>query len=83
MEVVKDGKCQGLVLKGNPVRGNQSTQRDQENEGGVQPVDVLVPILHGYGQLRYVWFPQVVLLRPDGLVVSGAIGEGLGLLYSR
>jgi hypothetical protein len=43
-EVVGDGKDGRLVLQLDPVRGDQADERDEDNEGRVEPVDVLVPV---------------------------------------
>lgn len=51
---------------------------DEQDEGGVQPVNVLVPVLESDGRLGDVSFPDVVLLAPKRLEVGCAILGGIG-----
>ncbi len=43
-EVVQDGKDSRLVLQVDPVRRDQADQGDEDDEGGVEPVDVQEPV---------------------------------------
>ena len=43
-EVVGDGEVQSLHLERDPVGGNTAGQGDEDDESGVQPVDVLIPV---------------------------------------
>lgn len=40
--VVGNGEDEGLGLEGDPVGGDETGERHEDDEGGVQPVDVLV-----------------------------------------
>lgn len=40
--VVDDREDEGLGLEGDPVGGNETGEGHENDEGGVQPVDVLV-----------------------------------------
>lgn len=62
---------------------SQSQQGDEDDEGNVKPVDMLVPVLERDGLLGDVWLLEVVLLSTGGLVVDSAIWDGLGLGLGR
>jgi len=44
-EVVCDGEKGRLELERNPEGGDQAGKGDEDDEGGIQPVDVLIPVL--------------------------------------
>jgi len=54
-KVVQDGKDGRLELQVDPVRRDQADQGDKDDEGGVEPVDVLVPVADRDGLLGDVW----------------------------
>lgn len=62
---------------------SQSQQGDEDDEGDVEPVDMLVPVLEGDGLLGDVWLLQVVLLSASWFVVDSAVWEGRSLGLSR
>ena len=79
VEVVDDGEDGRLPLEGYPIRGNETHQRQEDDERGTQPIDVLVPVAPCHGLLRDVRLLGVVLVgRPQRLVVGGAIRYALG-----
>lgn len=43
-EVIGDSEDGRLVLELDPVGRNQADQGDEDDEGGVEPVDMLVPV---------------------------------------
>ena len=51
VEVVDDGEDGRVEAKRNPVGGDEASQGDEDDEDGVEPVDVLVPVGPGHGQL--------------------------------
>lgn len=78
IEIVEDGKESGLELEGNPVCAHQADQRNEDDESGVKPVNMLVPVTPGDWELGDMGLLQVVLGRPQRLVVIGAVREGRG-----
>ena len=75
MEVEKYSEEQCLKLQRHPVRGEQAAQRGDDDERRVEPVNVLVPVLHGDRLLRDVRLAEVVLLAPERLVVGRTVRE--------
>lgn len=51
VEVVDDSEDGRVEAKRNPVGGDEASQGDEDDEDGVEPVDVLVPVGPGHGQL--------------------------------
>lgn len=51
VEVVDDGEDGRGQLERHPVGGDEAQQGDEDDEGGVEPVDVLVPVAPGNGRL--------------------------------
>ena len=47
VEVVDDGEDGGLEVERYPVAGHEAQDGDNDDEGGVQPVDLLVPVAPG------------------------------------
>lgn len=84
IEVVDDGEHQCLPLKWDPVGGNESDHGDHDDEDGVQPVDMLIPVLEGYRLVRDMRLLGIELLVcSDGDIVAGAIRESLSLHRGR
>lgn len=54
---------------------SQSNQGNEDDESGTEPVDVLIPVLHGHGLLGDVRFFKIVLGAPERLVLGGSIRE--------
>lgn len=61
-KVIGNSPDGSLQLEGSPVCGNQAIDRKSDNQGDVQPVDVLVPVGLGDGFFGDVWLLGVVLL---------------------
>lgn len=80
VEVVDDAEDGGVELEGNPVRGDETHHGDNDDEGGVEPVHMLVPVAPCYGGLRDVSGVDIFLRpsAPEGDIVGGAIREGGG-----
>lgn len=57
------------------VRGCESNEGHANDEEGVEPIDVAVPVRPGNGSLRDVNLLQVILFRPEGLVVFCSVGD--------
>lgn len=76
VEVVDDGEDGGGELQRHPVGGDEAGQRDEDDEDGVEPVDVLVPVAPGHGQVGNVHLLGIVLgVRPQRHIVGCAIWE--------
>jgi hypothetical protein len=82
VEVVKACPEGSVELERNPVGGDEADDRDDDDEGGVEPVDMLGPVLPCHGHIRDVRLLNVKLgrVRSQRHIVSGAVGEGLSLL---
>ena len=52
--VVGNRKDQRLRVQRHPVRRDQTRERDEDDEGRVQPINVLMPVLPRYRLLRDV-----------------------------
>lgn len=61
-EVVGDGPDGGRQTERSPPSSDKTDHRDADNQGDVEPVDVLVPILLGHGHVGDVR-PKRVLVR--------------------
>lgn len=81
VEVVDDSKQGRLPLQLHPVCGDEADHGHNDDEGGVEPVDVLVPVAPGDGLVGDVRLGQVGTLSraTHGFVVGCAIGTALGL----
>lgn len=44
VEVVDDSKDGSIKLQRNPVRRDEAGQGDEDDKGGIQPIDMLVPV---------------------------------------
>lgn len=67
-------------MEANPVHGDKANQRDEDNERGVQPVDMLVPVTPSDGLVSDVHLLEVGWSSgAKRLVVGCAIGESLSL----
>ena len=56
--IIENGEDSGLEVERSPDGLDQSVKRDEDNEGDVKPVDVLVPVFprHGYlGDVLQIW----------------------------
>lgn len=70
-------------MQRHPVSGNEANDGDDDDKSGAKPVDVLVPVLPGHGQLRDVRLLGVEATRlAEGLVVGRSIGKGRSHLRS-
>jgi len=76
MEIEKYGEERRLKLQRHPVRGEEAAKRGNDDERRVEPVNVLVPVLHGDGNLRNMRLAEVVRLAPERLEVGRAVREG-------
>lgn len=79
MEVIENSEERRLHGQGDPVSGDHAHGGDDQDESGVEPVDMLVPVRPGHGLLSNVWLAGVVLLAARRLVIGRAIGEVLDL----
>ena len=59
-EVVGNGPDGGLELERNPVGLYAAIERNANNEGYIEPIDVLVPVCTGHGCLCDVWLLRVI-----------------------
>jgi len=57
-EVVDHRKNGRLELERDPERRDHSSKRNEDDEVGVQPVDVLIPVLQCYRLVRDVCFVE-------------------------
>lgn len=70
----------GLELERDPVGGNEADGGNDQDERGAEPVDVLVPVLPGHGQLGNVRLLGVVVGFTERNVFGSAVGKGRSLL---
>lgn len=75
-EVVDDGEEGGPQLQRGGVGGDAAVERHADDEDDIEPVDVLVPVLAGHGQVRDVRFLGVGFGRRGGGGGGGGRGEG-------
>lgn len=80
VEVVDDGKSESLEVERHPVGRDEAHDGDNDDEEGVEPVDMLIPVAPGHGRISNVNFLVPGASTAERLVVGGAIGEGLSLL---
>lgn len=67
-------------MQRHPVGGDKAGQRDEDDEDGVEPVDVLVPVAPGHGQVGNVHLLGIVLgAGPQRHIVGCAIWESCRL----
>ena len=59
-KVVYDAEDRCLKSQLGPKSGHQPGERQADNQGSIEPIDVLVPILAGDGQIGDVWLFGVV-----------------------
>lgn len=79
-KLTNDGPDGSLELERDPVGGNEADGGNDEDEGSAEPVDVLVPVLPGHGQLRDMRLLGVVVSLAEWDVLGGAVGESRSLL---
>ena len=81
VEVVDNRENGGIEVERNPVGGNEAQSWDNEDEGGVQPVDMLDPVAPSDGSIGNVNLLGIVgAAGPTKRFVFGsAIREGLCL----
>lgn len=79
VEVVDDGKDGGIEVQRHPVGGDEANDGDNDDEKGVEPVDVLVPVAPGHGGIGNVHLFVPGASTAERLIVGGAIGKGLSL----
>lgn len=60
--VVDDGPDGGLQLQRRPVGRDEAAQGNEDDEGDIEPVDVLVPVGPRDGQVGDVWLLGIVAL---------------------
>ena len=75
-KIIGSSKQSSLPLQRSPPCLDESVERQSDNHGNVQPVDMLVPVGFGHGRVSDVLFLGVV-----GLVSIGlrALSDGSGL----
>lgn len=80
VEVVDDGEDGRVEVKRDKVGSDEAGDGQEHNKSGVEPVDLLVPVRPGHGQLRDVHLGRVVLgSGTHGLVVGSAVPETGGI----
>ena len=81
VEVVDESEDGSVELERHPVRGDEASHGNEDDEGRVEPVDMLVPVGPSHGQLGNVRLLRAALLlnagSPQRLVICRAIGEGI------
>lgn len=70
-EVVDDGKQRRLPFQWCPEGVDETSNGHTDNQGDVQPVDVLVPVLPRHGSLGDVRLFRVVFRVSVGLILAG------------
>lgn len=88
MDVVEDGPESGIEAERNPVGGDEPDKGNDDDEGGVEPVDVLVKAAPGHGRVGNVHLGLGSLdlgtsVASKGHIVLRAIGKGGGSLCVR
>lgn len=78
VEVKEYGECCSLPVQRGEVSSDAAHKRDEEDEVGVQPVDVLVPVAPCYGILGDVGLLQIIVLGSQRLVLAGSIRDTVG-----
>lgn len=76
VEVVDHGEDGGVELHGDPVRRDEAHERHDDDEVGVDPVDVLVPVAPCHGGLGNVRLLHIVALGPQGDVLGRPVRGG-------
>lgn len=77
VEVVHNGKDGGIEAEGNPVGRDEANHGNDDDEGGIEPVDVLVPVGPGHRGVGDVHLGGIMAVASaKRLVIGGAIGEG-------
>lgn len=69
MEVVDHGKDGGLEAERNPIRADETTHGNEDDQGDVEPVDMLPPVAPGNGLCGDV---RLLIIR------GGRLGSGRG-----
>lgn len=64
--VVEDGKGESLPVEGCPQGSNQTHDRNADNEGNIEPIDMLVPIGPRHFGVCDVWFFWVIFVASVG-----------------
>lgn len=82
VNVVEDSPESSLELERNPVGGDESGQGNEDNQRGVEPVDVLRPVAPGHGSIGNMDLVGILLgtASAERNIVLGAIREWLGIL---
>lgn len=84
VEVVENGPDSGIVLEGNEVGRDETAKRNDDDEGGVEPVDVEVDVLPSHRSVGDVHLLGIILgAGSERLVVGGAVREVRGRLGRR
>lgn len=78
VEVEENSEHGRLQIQGGEVGADAAHERDEDDEVGAQPIDVLVPVAPCYGIFGDVRLLQVILAGPQRLVVLGAVVNGIG-----
>lgn len=74
-KVVEHSEDGRLHLKRYPVRGDEAREGNEDDECGVEPVDVLVPVLGGDGLVGDICWERL-LARPDQPAISRRATHG-------
>lgn len=76
VEIVDSSECGRLPLQTNVVGSEEAHYWDKDDHGGIQPIDVLIPVTQCHWKFRYVRLLGVVFFGPRGFVVGRSIGKG-------
>lgn len=84
VEVVHQSPDGSVQTNRDPVGGDDADERDDENECGVEPVDVLVHVTPGHGSFGDMDLGSGVLAAStERNIVLRAVKEGLSPLFRR
>lgn len=59
-EIIEDCKESGFELQWHPESLDAAVQRNADNEGNVEPVDVFVPVRPGHRCLCDMWLLRII-----------------------
>jgi hypothetical protein len=82
VNIVEDSPKGSLELKRNPIGGDEAGQGNEDNQRGIEPVDVLRPVAPGHGSIGNMDLIGILLgtASAERNIVLGAIREWLGIL---
>lgn len=78
VEVIENSERGRLQGQRGEVGADAAHERNDDDEVGAQPIDVLVPVAPCYGIFGDVRLLQIILAGSQRLVVLGAVERGIG-----